>query len=130
MTHIKTLVLSAAAVVAMATPAPAQDITESRTVRYKDLDIDTDRGARRLYARIDQAVLEICGSGRTSLEPIKRATRRTRCWQDGARGAVEGLNAPAVTAVWRRMTGAPVSSRPTAEPQGPTLGLRSPGPNS
>jgi UrcA family protein len=60
-----------------AAPAPAiGTVTRSVTVRYDDLDLTREAGARALYARLNAAAKRVCGSSELRDLQSQRAWRQ------------------------------------------------------
>jgi UrcA family protein len=91
---IITSALTALSLVAFATPVSAE--TQSVTVSYGDLDLDTPQGIATLESRIQAASRKICGS--TEVRDIHDGVDQQRC--------VQATNA-SVTIELARLTGKP-----------------------
>jgi UrcA family protein len=69
----------------------------SRVVHYADLDLSTDDGAHILYRRIKDAAWQVCRDALDEPAGIPNA----KCWRAAVQAAVEKVNRPALTAVYR-----------------------------
>lgn len=70
-------------------------------VRYDDLDLSTEEGARTFLSRLRQAASRACG-GRPDAREIKEMQRFRKCVADEMDRVVALLNQPTVTAVYQR----------------------------
>lgn len=90
----------------LASPASAQ---EQRRVYYADLDLSTQRGARVMLQRLDNAARDVCGGDwRGSNSRIARAAEAEQidvCRDQAMRTALAELNAPEVARAYEE-TGA------------------------
>ena len=95
------ILIAAAATVALAlaaTPASAQDRYEVRIV-YGDLDLSTQAGADRMFARIESAARNTCAVGGVT----RRARNEERaCVTDFTRRALAELNRAAPQRAYAR----------------------------
>jgi UrcA family protein len=73
---------------------PAETLT--RTVAFGDLNLDSDQGAKVLYARLRQAAQYVCGSSEDSRDLNRWAIRQT-CVKNSLSDAVRQINKPLVT---------------------------------
>ncbi len=91
--------LSASALAAGPVAAQAQDTGAGLavSVRYSDLDINREAGARVMLKRIQWAASEACG-GEPDLRVLERRMIYDRCRSQTIERAVTALNAPLVTA--------------------------------
>ncbi|MCU0886258.1 MAG: UrcA family protein [Beijerinckiaceae bacterium] len=89
-----------------ALPARAQEKvgpdTYALPLHQLDVHPKTVRAARRTLRRIDEAALAVCGASAASLPALRRATRRTACWQDSMDQAVNAIADPLLTRVHRQ----------------------------
>jgi UrcA family protein len=77
-------------------PAPATaPESETRLIKYADLDLSHNADVRRLYHRIRTAAREACG-GSYLLAPLM-ARDLKRCAEDATARAVARVNAPSLT---------------------------------
>lgn len=99
---MKTTVLALAAVCLAAGFASAHTIEggDSATVRYSELDLTRPQGAKVLVGRIKQAARTVCGP-RPSLFALADYDRYVACSRQATGAAVERLDAPVVTAVYK-----------------------------
>jgi UrcA family protein len=84
MKYVLKIAAAATACLAFAAPAAAQD-SVSRTVRYDDLQLDTDEGAAALSRRIERAGRRVCG------EPADRSLREVSAVETCRRQAVQSV---------------------------------------
>jgi UrcA family protein len=80
--------------------APAVDTPLQVIVKFADLDLATDVGARVLLRRIEAAAEQICGDPR-GLLPLDRQARVQQCNTQAIAHAVADVGAPRVTLVYR-----------------------------
>jgi UrcA family protein len=69
----------------------------SQVVHYADLDLSSQEGARVLYHRIQSAAWHVCLHAVSVVSGIENL----RCRQEAVQTAVERVNRPALTAVYR-----------------------------
>jgi UrcA family protein len=74
---------------------PSQPLTKKIT--YSDLNLNSERGARKLFVRLRLAAQEVC----TPYESVEFTRRRAwhSCVNDALASAVEKVNKPMVTAL-------------------------------
>jgi UrcA family protein len=83
--------------------AHAQSAVESVTVKFADLDLNTDQGDRALYRRLTAAARRACWQFPAAAEPspISRQkqleARHATCVQQAIDGAVAQINRPTFT---------------------------------
>jgi UrcA family protein len=70
--------------------AAVPDDVPSLTVQYGDLNLDTDSGARTLYARLQRAATSVCPAGFT--RDLSAAAAERRCRDEAVARAVEKIN--------------------------------------
>jgi UrcA family protein len=81
---------------AIATHASASSAeSETRLIRYADLDLSQDTDVRRLYHRIRTAAREACGGSYLLAPVMSRGLKR--CAEDATARAVARVNAPSLT---------------------------------
>jgi UrcA family protein len=80
--------------------APAVDAPMQVKLKFADLDLATDVGARVLLRRIEAAAELICGDPR-GLLPLNRLVRVQQCNAQAIGRAVADVGAPRVTLVYR-----------------------------
>ena len=92
-------VLAAAAALAGSAAAQSDDAGAplSVKVRYSDLDLASDGGARTMLARIESAARRVCGQA-PDLRDLGRVALYDHCRSDAVGRAVRRLGAPLVTA--------------------------------
>ena len=71
-------------------------------VNYADLDINTPRGAERLYERIEHAAVQLCPQ--VGFQEVQRYRVFLRCRDDVVAHAVSGVNSPQLAAVYASRT--------------------------
>jgi UrcA family protein len=108
---MKTLLTAAALLVAMAAPAfaregaapaePASTEMPALSIRHGDLDLASERGAALMLGRLKRAVADVCAA--PGIDRPTPALRRemAACRSAALSDAVEALNAPAVTQLYR-----------------------------
>jgi UrcA family protein len=74
-------------------------------VRYDDLDLTRTTDAQTMLVRLDRAALDACGASGFSLREVRQAVQRSACYRQSLDRAVAGLNAPAVTGLYRETLG-------------------------
>jgi UrcA family protein len=105
---MKTATFFAAAMIvcpglAAAAPAPAPAVV----VHYADLDLARPAGARTMLIRIRKAAADACrDSPGMAGHDSHTLQRLDDCYRQSVRRAVEGLNAPLVTAAYQPAAGA------------------------
>src|SRR5579862_5765044 len=83
--------------------AHAQSAIESVTVKFADLDLNTDQGDRALYRRLTVAARRACWQYPVAAEPLPISrqkqieARHATCVQQAVDGAVAQINRPAFT---------------------------------
>ena len=96
--------IAAAALVALAGPAAAQDGTlyhrDWTRVSFKDLDVNTPRGAKALMRRLQSAATQVCGPAFTAFGPGDENWRRA-CVEETVAVAVAKVDRPMLTALAR-----------------------------
>ena len=75
----------------------------TRTVRYADLDLNTQKGATVLYNRIRQAAEEVCGY--EGLRPIAIAAPVKACVDRAVASSVHAMNNARLTGVYDSRNG-------------------------
>lgn len=100
---IKAIFPALAAVLLVGTTAVARENAHgdqdqvSTTVKYGDLDLSTQAGARAVLGRIHRAASEVCGPA--PFNPLDRRWEYEPCVNKAIDGAVARLNSPTVTAM-------------------------------
>jgi len=89
------LALLACATALLAGPAVAQSVT----VRYGDIDLGTETGARVMLARVGDAARRVCGPSPVVAD-VGRYEAYRDCLHATVRKAVADLNAPLVTTAY------------------------------
>lgn len=89
----------------VAAPVRAESTTRSATVRYDDLDLASDAGARALYGRLVSAARDVCGSD-ASVASRAELVESNACIAEATRRAVIRVNAPSLNALYARQSGA------------------------
>jgi UrcA family protein len=77
---------------AMAAPVGEEDATI--ILRPIDRHPNDPASARRLYARISAAALEVCGGGDHSFAEVNRSIRNSACWRKAMSGALAQVSSP------------------------------------
>jgi UrcA family protein len=75
--------------------------TNSITLRYNPLDLNTEKGAERLLSRVSGAATRVCDAGGSTAQFIESGSYRS-CRRDAIAQAVEDVNRAAVTAAYDR----------------------------
>jgi UrcA family protein len=70
------------------------------TVRYDDLNLETDQGVKRLYGRLRNAAHEVCGV-QAGLVALELRTIEMNCVRGAIANAVKKVNRPQLTAFHR-----------------------------
>lgn len=70
------------------------------TVRipFRKADTDSPASARRLFGRIDEAAMEVCGASPFSFAEVRRTVRQSDCWRRSVSAAVAQVDDPSLTA--------------------------------
>ena len=77
---------------AMAAPA---EVEENRIIlRAIDHHPANARAAKRIWAKIDGAALEVCGGGGQSNAQVNYAVRRSDCWHNAMNGGLGQISTP------------------------------------
>ena len=79
---------------AVAQAAPSNE--DSVVVRGKDLHLSRPADAQRMLRRLEQASMQVCGSGFGSAKAVQDATLRSDCYAEALRHSVARVNAPAL----------------------------------
>jgi len=102
---LPSMIAAALVAIACAAGAPTAQASEpgqplTKKVAYGDLNLDSEQGAKTLYARLRSAAREVC----TPFESIELARRivRQACVDHAVTSAVGQINRPTVTAVHNR----------------------------
>jgi UrcA family protein len=88
------LILGAAGMPLAAAPVIGPDVT----VRFADLNINTEAGAEKLYERIRQAAARVCPL--PDLRPLAEHAAATRCRNEVVAQAVNRVSSAQLTAVY------------------------------
>lgn len=73
-------------------------VVKSITVNYEDLNIQSNAGARTLYARLKQASENVCGVGSIQqLGSISRVSNAKNCYQEALSEAVDNIDSEALS---------------------------------
>jgi UrcA family protein len=94
--------------VAFGAYAGQTDDVPTRTVRYADLDLNTQKGATVLYNRIRQAAEQVCGY--EGLQPLVIAAPVKACVDRAVASSVQAMNNARLTGVYDRRNGIKVLS--------------------
>lgn len=76
----------------------------SRTISYADLDLSQPGDAHRMLRRLRNAARDLCGE-RGGIIPLWERRDLRACEAEALAGAVAGLDAPTVTALYRESGG-------------------------
>jgi UrcA family protein len=100
-----TLAVSGLLAAGAAFAADQADGTQTRqlTIRYHDVDMSTPDGAMALYGRISRAARLVCGERGRSLA---EQSDWQRCEQAAIAGAVQRIDNPLLTTIYREHQGA------------------------
>jgi UrcA family protein len=79
---------------AVAQAAPANE--DSLVVHGKDLHLSQPADAQRMLRRLEQASMQVCGSGFGSARAVQEATLRSDCYAQALSHSVARVNAPAL----------------------------------
>jgi UrcA family protein len=95
------LYATAIALTVVALPAAANDeiITKSTVVRFGDLNLESEAGARTLYERIRAAARQVCDDTSGSL--LFEARTYHACFDNAVNSAVNKVNRPTLWAMYR-----------------------------
>lgn len=98
------ITLTALSNIASAAPADAV-IRKDVAVRYSDLDLNSEAGARMMLTRISMAARQACGGAAFaypsySISPMLAQSDFARCQADAVARAVIALNRPALSRVY------------------------------
>jgi UrcA family protein len=66
--------------------------TRSERITVRQGDLDNPVAASRLFDRIEETALEVCGASPFSFPDVRRAVRRSDCWRQGVSTAVAALH--------------------------------------
>lgn len=102
MKRTATLIAAAAMIFSAFAAAPASAATSgvrTETVRYADLNLNSQAGAHAMLSRIDYAARRACFSMTGPMPLTSRAAIRA-CRTDAMANAVDTLNAPMVSAMY------------------------------
>ena len=92
--------LLAASSFALVVPAFAADPPNpSITVRYSDLNLTTEDGAKALYQRIARAARTVCDEALPPRDSL-RISHWSQCYQDSVARAVDQVNSAKLTAMY------------------------------
>jgi UrcA family protein len=75
--------------------------TYAVTLRNLDARPANIDAARRTLARIEEAALEVCGASHGSLHEVRRATRKSVCWQESMDATLTKIGNPLLTRLHR-----------------------------
>lgn len=95
--------LSLAFAIPTATLAAPADVSEgaARAVRHADLNLATQRDARLMLQRLENAAADVCGASSFVSLAHKRAVRDSACYRESMSRALEALASPTVNALYR-----------------------------
>jgi len=98
------IALGAAAAVLASPAAPAAPpATRALTVHYHDVDLAPPGGAATLYGRLQGAARFVCGESGRGLADLRSWND---CYRQALGHAVDTVNSPRLTALYREHTGA------------------------
>jgi len=96
--------LLAASSFALVVPAFAADPPNpSITVRYSDLNLTTEDGAKALYQRIARAARTVCDEALPPRDSL-RISHWSQCYQDSVARAVDQVNSAKLTAMYAQVS--------------------------
>jgi UrcA family protein len=104
---MKVFFLTAAAAFAVAGSASATSLAHHGLVTTKvavpaaDLDLSRPSDAATMLSRLERAAQEACGASQFSVREYQAAVRRSGCYREALDQAVNGLNEPAVSVLYR-----------------------------
>jgi UrcA family protein len=85
----------------VASNARAGDDSRSETVKFGDLNVNTQAGVEALYGRIHAAARHVCD------QPAGELAAVTSCMRKAESDAIGKVNAPLLTAFYQNKTGVP-----------------------
>jgi UrcA family protein len=98
-TKLYAVVICVSGMASLVVPSTSVQASEepppSKTVRYDDLNIAAEAGAKTLYSRISAAAQEVCGRS-TGTDPILRMATQA-CVKTAIDNAVKKVDAPALS---------------------------------
>ncbi|PZQ60616.1 MAG: hypothetical protein DI570_13965 [Phenylobacterium zucineum] len=97
---MKIALVPALVVLALGAPAAAQQVTTKVAVPAAGLDLQNPADAAVMLGRLDRAAAKACGASTFSVRDYQAAVRRSACYRDAMAGAVNAVNAPAVSAAY------------------------------
>jgi UrcA family protein len=71
--------------------------TRTFRITIRKADTDSPATARRLFDRIDEAAMEVCGASPFSFAELRRSVRRSDCWRRSVSTAVAKVDDPSLT---------------------------------
>jgi UrcA family protein len=80
------------------------DKVQSETVRFAELDLSKQAGAKVLYRRIQNAAIDVCGGRKSASEPIARNRVKEACYKTAVASAVEKVGSPLLVALHEAKT--------------------------
>jgi UrcA family protein len=99
LTSIVALCATAGVLVWSALPDPAaagentdSAVTRSVRIEVHQGDLDSPLAAKRLFDRIEEAALEVCGGSPFSFPDVRRAVRKSDCWRQSVSTAATELH--------------------------------------
>lgn len=95
--------------------AQAAETAGQRVVRFDDLNLASEAGARTLYARLRAAARAVCGSGTTRDMAMNR--QHEACYAAALAAAVRHVDAHALTSLHAAPSTATASVRAAAAPE-------------
>jgi UrcA family protein len=66
-------------------------LAASVRIEVRQGDLDNPLAAKRLFDRIEEAALEVCGGSPFSFPDVRRAVRKSDCWRQSVSTAVTEL---------------------------------------
>ena len=97
---IRNTLMALAAVSAMATPLMTTASTANVSIAYDKTDLESVKGQKRLYAKLKNASLKLCGSDEERITgSLTGAVENSECYNGTLTAAVKRLDHPAITAL-------------------------------
>lgn len=101
--NTKNFTMAAVAAVCLASVTVAHADDAARTVRYSDLNLNTQAGAAVLYKRIRNAAVEVCGD--VDSRRLAEAAAAKACVDRTIFKGVRSVNAPTLTSEYNARAG-------------------------
>lgn len=97
---IRNTLMVLAAVSAITLPMMASASTANVSIAYDKSELESVKGQKRLYAKLKNASLELCGSTEERITgSLTGAVENTECYEGTLTAAVKRLDHPAITAL-------------------------------